>query len=53
LGVKDAAPEQVSAWLDRAAALGSRDGARDGARPGAGAQAMAAEAASSSVVATS
>lgn len=55
LGVKDAAPEQVSSWLARAAALGRRDGVRD---RGAGlvetnAQAIAAEAASSSVVATS
>ncbi|MDQ0649735.1 NAD(P)H dehydrogenase (quinone) [Microbacterium natoriense] len=34
LGVKDAAPERVSAWLDRAAALGARDGIRDAARDG-------------------
>ena len=45
LGVKDAGPERISAWLERAERLGSRDGS-------AGGQTTAA-AASSSVVATS
>lgn len=52
LGVKDASPARIESWLSRAEALGHRDGLRD--RSGAAApQAMAAEAASSSVVATS
>lgn len=51
LGVKDASPDRVSTWLARAESLGRRDGIRD--RRGAEPQAMAAEAASSSVVATS
>lgn len=32
LGVKDATPARISAWLDRASALGRRDGARTSAR---------------------
>ncbi len=48
LGAKDASPERVSAWLAKAERLGAADGARD-----AGRQAIAAAAASSSVVATS
>ena len=60
LGVKDASPERIASWLSRAEALGRRDGVRDGSphNPSGPAerrepQAMAAEAASSSVVATS
>ncbi|MEV7610612.1 NAD(P)H-dependent oxidoreductase [Microbacterium sp. NPDC089320] len=51
LGVKDASSQRIASWLARAEALGRRDGIRDrrAARP----QAIAAEAASSSVVATS
>ncbi|MCI1018773.1 NAD(P)H-dependent oxidoreductase [Microbacterium sp. C5A9] len=52
LGVKDATPARIESWLARAESLGRRDGIRDRGR-GAGTQAMAAEAASSSVVATS
>ncbi|KQQ67368.1 NAD(P)H-dependent oxidoreductase [Microbacterium sp. Leaf320] len=52
LGVKDASPARIESWLSRAESLGRRDGLRD--RSGtAGPQAIAAEAASSSVVATS
>ncbi|KQR36430.1 NAD(P)H-dependent oxidoreductase [Microbacterium sp. Leaf159] len=52
LGVKDASPARIESWLSRAESLGRRDGLRD--RSGAAApQAIAAEAASSSVVATS
>ena len=52
LGVKDARPERIASWLSRAESLGRRDGLRD--RSGAaGPQAIAAEDASSSVVATS
>lgn len=51
LGVKDASSERIASWLARAEALGRRDGVRDGGA--AGPQAIAAEAASSSVVATS
>jgi NAD(P)H dehydrogenase (quinone) len=50
LGVKDASPARIESWLSRAQTLGRRDGLRDRAN---GPQAMAAEAASSSVVATS
>ncbi|APH46239.1 hypothetical protein BMW26_15720 [Microbacterium sp. 1.5R] len=50
LGVKDASPARIESWLSRAETLGRRDGLRDRAN---GPQAMAAEAASSSVVATS
>jgi putative NADPH-quinone reductase len=58
LGVKDASPERITSWLERAEYLGRRDGERDDPRNDAarsipGDQAMAAEAASSSVVATS
>lgn len=49
LGVKNASPERIGRWLEDAERLGAADGRRD-AR---GAQAIAAEAASSSVVATS
>jgi NAD(P)H dehydrogenase (quinone) len=54
LGVKSASVSRVESWLSRAEALGRRDGIRDrsltaATRP----QAIAAEAASSSVVATS
>ncbi|MEV7800779.1 NAD(P)H-dependent oxidoreductase [Microbacterium foliorum] len=52
LGVKDASPARIESWLARAESLGRRDGLRDRGR-GAEAQAIAAEAASSSVVATS
>lgn len=51
LGVKDATPERITSWLERAEALGRRDGIRDGAASRS--QAIAADAASSSVVATS
>ena len=52
LGVKDASAARIESWLSRAESLGHRDGLRD--RSGAAApQAIAAEAASSSVVATS
>lgn len=50
LGVKDASPARIESWLSRAQTLGRRDGLRDRANDP---QAMAAEAASSSVVATS
>lgn len=50
LGIKDASPARIESWLSRAETLGRRDGLRD---RGTGPQAMAAEAASSSVVATS
>ena len=50
LGIKDASPARIESWLSRAQTLGRRDGLRDRAN---GPQAMAAEAASSSVVATS
>lgn len=53
LGVKDASPERIASWLSRAEALGRRDGLRDRANGVSGPQAIAAEAASSSVVATS
>ncbi|WP_120494342.1 NAD(P)H-dependent oxidoreductase [Microbacterium phyllosphaerae] len=56
LGVKDASPARIESWLSRAESLGHRDGLRDHLRDRSGAaapQAMAAEAASSSVVATS
>ena len=64
LGVKDAKPERIASWLARAESLGHRDGVRDAARAGistgisdrgdeAEPQAIAADAASSSVVATS
>ncbi|MBQ3359867.1 MAG: NAD(P)H-dependent oxidoreductase [Microbacterium sp.] len=49
LGVKNASPERIGRWLADAERLGAADGRRD-ARSG---QAIAAEAASSSVVATS
>lgn len=49
LGVKDAGPARIGSWLERAESLGRRDGARDLRSD----QAIAAEAASSSVVATS
>lgn len=49
LGVKNASPERIGRWLEDAARLGAADGRRD-AR---GTQAIAAEASSSSVVATS
>ncbi len=52
LGVKDASPARIESWLARAESLGRRDGLRDRGR-GAETQAIAAEAASSSVVATS
>ena len=52
LGVKDASPARFESWLARAESLGRRDGLRDRGR-GAETQAIAAEAASSSVVATS
>lgn len=45
LGVKNASPERIGRWLEDAERLGASDGRRD--------QAIAAEAASSSVVATS
>ncbi|WP_091227577.1 NAD(P)H-dependent oxidoreductase [Microbacterium sp. 3J1] len=51
LGVKDATPQRIAGWLDRAEALGSRDGVCGGSAPRS--QAIAADAASSSVVATS
>lgn len=53
LGVKDASPERITSWLERAESLGRRDGLRDRANGAGGAQAIAADAASSSVVATS
>lgn len=53
LGVKDASPARIESWLSRAESLGRRDGLRDRANGAAGSQAIAAEAASSSVVATS
>ena len=56
LGVKDASAERIETWLSRAESLGRRDGLRDGLRDRSGVadpQAIAAEAASSSVVATS
>ncbi|MGJ0389660.1 NAD(P)H-dependent oxidoreductase [Microbacterium sp. CGR1] len=56
LGVKDASPARIESWLSRAESLGRRDGLRDHPRDrsgDAGPQAIAAEAASSSVVATS
>ena len=59
LGVKDASPERIASWLTRAESLGRRDGIRDSSRTPSGpaerqvSQAIAAEAASSSVVATS
>lgn len=53
LGVKDASPERIDSWFDRAADLGRRDGIRDRGRAETASQAIAAEAASSSVVATS
>ncbi len=49
LGVKAAAPATIARWLTHADRLGAADGRRDAAR----AQAIAADAASSSVVATS
>lgn len=52
LGVKDASPARIESWLARAESLGWRDGRRDRGRD-SGNQAIAAEAASSSVVATS
>lgn len=52
LGVKDASPARIESWLARAESLGRRDGLRDRGR-GVETQAIAAEAASSSVVATS
>ncbi len=48
LGVKDAKAATITRWLDRAEQLGATDARRAGAP-----QAIAAEAASSSVVATS
>ncbi|MDR6143044.1 NAD(P)H dehydrogenase (quinone) [Microbacterium foliorum] len=59
LGVKDASPDRIASWLTRAESLGRRDGIRDSSRTPSGpaerqrSQAIAAEAASSSVVATS
>ncbi|KJL26941.1 FMN-dependent NADH-azoreductase [Microbacterium oxydans] len=55
LGVKDATPATIDRWLDHAERLGAADGRRDGVRQpiAAGSQPIAAEAASSSVVATS
>lgn len=57
LGVKDASPERIESWLARAESLGRRDGLRDRGRgaetQAIETQAIAAEAASSSVVATS
>jgi len=56
LGVKDANPQRIESWLSRAESLGRRDGLRDRSRDRSGVaapQAIAAEAASSSVVATS
>ncbi|MEX0161457.1 MULTISPECIES: NAD(P)H-dependent oxidoreductase [unclassified Microbacterium] len=59
LGVKDASPDRIASWLTRAESLGLRDGIRDSSRTPSGpaerqgSQAIAAEAASSSVVATS
>ena len=53
LGVKDASPERIASWLSRAEELGRRDGLRDRANGVSEPQAIAAEAASSSVVATS
>ena len=52
LGVKTASPERIASWIARAEELGRRDGTRDAADRGS-AQARAAAAASSSVVATS
>ncbi|MEV4737369.1 MULTISPECIES: NAD(P)H-dependent oxidoreductase [unclassified Microbacterium] len=52
LGVKTASPERIASWIARAEELGRRDGIRDAADRGS-AQARAAAAASSSVVATS
>lgn len=52
LGVKDASPARIESWLARAESRGRRDGLRDRGR-GAETQAIAADAASSSVVATS
>ncbi|TFB16138.1 flavodoxin family protein [Microbacterium sp. 3H14] len=49
LGVKDADTATIARWLDRAERLGTLDGRRAGVTP----QLIAAEAASSSVVATS
>jgi len=49
LGVKDADTATIARWLDRAEHLGTLDGRRAGVTP----QLIAAEAASSSVVATS
>ena len=53
LGVKDASPARIESWLARAESLGRRDGLRDRSNGESGTQAIAAEAASSSVVATS
>lgn len=53
LGVKDASSARIESWLSRAESLGRRDGLRDRANGASGSQAIAAEAASSSVVATS
>lgn len=52
LGVKTASPERIASWIARAEELGRRDGIRDAA-DGGSPQAIAAAAASSSVVATS
>ncbi|MFB4352317.1 NAD(P)H-dependent oxidoreductase [Microbacterium sp. LS_15] len=52
LGVKTASPERIASWIARVEQHGRRDGIRDAGRSQAG-QAIAAEAASSSVVATS
>jgi putative NADPH-quinone reductase len=54
LGVKNADDAQIARWLARAESLGASDGRRDCAgRSAANAQTIAADAASSSVVATS
>ncbi|PQZ54848.1 MULTISPECIES: NAD(P)H-dependent oxidoreductase [unclassified Microbacterium] len=55
LGVKDASSATITRWLDRAERLGAADGRRTGAPQtiASAPQAIAAEAASSSVVATS
>ncbi|KNY05803.1 NAD(P)H-dependent oxidoreductase [Microbacterium sp. GCS4] len=52
LGVKTASPERIASWIARVEELGRRDGIRDAADRRS-AQARAAAAASSSVVATS